>query len=78
MKSGKTKELDIFDSTRRPVKCIKNDKDAMMVSSENHHLLEVGRVYTLIKTIVYNWNTDVFLEEFPGIPFNSVIFEEVK
>ena len=69
--------LNIFDKTERKVRCIRNDKDGMMVSSDNHHLLEVGKEYTLTNTEVHPWYTVITLKEFPGKTFNSVVFNEI-
>lgn len=71
-------ELDIFNDKKRKVLCVRNDKDAMMVGSHNHHLLEIGKEYTVEDIEVHAWHTLVFLKEFPGKSFNSVIFRELK
>lgn len=39
--------------------------------------LEVGKEYTIERTSVDGWSTDVWLEEFSDIRFNSVFFEDV-
>lgn len=39
--------------------------------------LELGKEYTVEKTVVHNWSTDVYLQEVPGIRFNSVFFIDV-
>jgi len=39
--------------------------------------LEIGKEYTVDHTVIHNWNTNVFLKEFPGVIFNSVNFEDV-
>lgn len=41
----------------------------------NKKHLKVGGEYIVKKMIVHNWNTEIFLKEFPGISFNSVQFE---
>ena len=38
--------------------------------------LEVGAVYVVDSTDIGAWRTDVYLKEFPGIGFNSVMFEK--
>ena len=40
--------------------------------------LTVGKVYTVDRTVVDNYHTDVFLQEIPGVAFNSVHFEDAK
>jgi hypothetical protein len=37
--------------------------------------LEVGKTYIIDHTVVGRWHTDVFLEEFPDVAFNSVMFD---
>ena len=39
-------------------------------------MLTVGDYYTLTKLDVHGWHTRVRLSEFPGVWFNSVLFEE--
>ena len=70
-------EIDIYNNRPRKIKCIRNDDDTWGVN-ENNHLLEVDKVYTLKSLEVHNWYTVVYLEEFPGVKFNSVSFEEVE
>ena len=70
-------EFDIYNSSERKVLCICNDEDGMMVSSHNHHLLEIGKEYTVADVEVHSWHTLVWLKEFPGKTFNSVIFNEI-
>ena len=36
--------------------------------------LKVGETYTVLKTIIHGWSTDVYLEEVEGVCFNSVHF----
>jgi hypothetical protein len=38
--------------------------------------LEVGKEYTIEETQVENSYTDVWLQEFPNVQFNSVFFED--
>ncbi len=40
--------------------------------------LKVGETYTVAETDVFGWNTDVYLKEFPGKPFNSVLFKDAE
>jgi hypothetical protein len=40
--------------------------------------LEIGKEYTVEKTHVHQSSTDVFLQEFPDMHFNSVNFVDVK
>ena len=70
-------EFDIRNNNERKVLCIDNYEHGMMASSYNHHLLEVGKEYTVVDVEVHPWHTLVFLKEFPGKSFNSVVFEEI-
>lgn len=40
--------------------------------------LVYGSNYTVAYTDVHNWHTDVFIEGFDGIRFNSVMFEDAE
>jgi len=40
--------------------------------------LVVGEQYTVEKVEIHSWHTNVFLEGYSGIPFNSVQFENVE
>lgn len=70
-------EFNIWDNSERKVLCIRNDKNGMMVSSGNHHLLEVGKEYNVVGVEAHPWYTLVTLKEFPGKTFNSVVFNEI-
>jgi hypothetical protein len=39
--------------------------------------LTVGKEYTIEKTDVSSWHTNVYLQEFPEVSFNSIMFEDV-
>jgi hypothetical protein len=41
------------------------------------HLI-INQVYTVEETFVYEWRTEVALQEFPEITFNSVSFEDYE
>ena len=71
-------EMNIFNNKPRKILCIRNDKDGMMKYCHNHHLLEIGKEYTFSEVIVYPWHTEVYLEEFPKLVFNSVMFKEIE
>lgn len=51
-----------------------NERDGELIRK---HLV-IGKEYTVEKTEVHNWHTDVFLQEVPDIAFNSVSFEDVS
>ena len=70
-------KFDIRNKAERQILCVCNDEDGMMIGSENHHLLEVGKTYTVEDVEIYSWYTLVYLKEFPDKGFNSVMFEEI-
>lgn len=55
---------------------IKNGYDGTMKHAEKH--LKIGSIYTIKKIIIYNWSTEIHLEEFPDEIFNSVSFTDIK
>lgn len=44
--------------------------------TKNLKLLQMGKEYTLVKTSVHDFYTKYYLSEFPGVPFNSVWFDD--
>lgn len=69
--------MDIFDDMPRKIKCIDNYDNTWGISGTGH-LLEVGKEYSLDFLVVHDWYTEVYLEEFDGMAFNSVLFGEVE
>ena len=70
--------LNIYDSSVREVVCVSNKDNEFIACDENSPLLEVGKTYTLVSVTVYDWKTEVEVEEFPDIKFNSSCFNEKK
>jgi hypothetical protein len=42
------------------------------------YYLRVGQTYTVARTVVHDWRTDVHLVEVPDVAFNSVLFTEAN
>ena len=40
--------------------------------------LVLNQIYTIERITIKDWHTDVYLQEFPSIKFNSVLFEDVN
>jgi len=38
--------------------------------------LTIGATYTVERTEVFDWHTNVYLQEVPDVGFNSCLFEE--
>lgn len=70
-------EFNIWNDKERKVRCVNNEDEGIMVCGYNNHLLEVGKLYTVVDVEVHSWHTLVGLEEFPDEYFNSVLFEEI-
>ena len=70
-------KFDIWNHEERNIVCVSKAQHELMVSSENHLLLEVKGIYTVNNVQIYPWYTLVSLKEFPGKTFNSVIFDEI-
>lgn len=68
--------MNIYALKGHKVKC------STLSGGYSHHeevsgkYLEVGKEYTVEKTEVDSWHTDVWLQEFPDVEFNSVFFED--
>ena len=71
------KGFNIQNSEPRKVRCIDVPDDSLASFFPNKDLLVLGKEYNFEKMIVRNWRTEVFLQEFPDIPFNSVQFAEL-
>lgn len=37
-------------------------------------LMKVGDEFTVTKTVIHDWRTELYLDEHPGIAFNTVNF----
>jgi hypothetical protein len=60
------------------VRFVAKNPDSYGISKESAKLLTLNDIYTVDRTEVFSWNTEVYLKEFPGEVFNSVWFTEVK
>jgi hypothetical protein len=54
---------------------ISNGYTSQIKQAKKH--LKVGGQYTVDRTEVSGWHTNVFIKEFPDIAFNSVLFEDI-
>lgn len=68
--------MDIYAKKGTKVKFLNyNGRESDLEYAQRY--LEAGSEYTVDYTIVSGWSTDVVLEEFPCLKFNSVMFEEI-
>ena len=72
----KTKYFDIGNPNPRQVVCTSVQKDVW--GGENGERLELNKVYNLVKLTVHSYHTKCYLEEFPGVGFNSVLFDDIE
>ena len=68
--------MDIWNSTVREVVCVDNVNDKYGWN-KNAELLTIGQEYTVCGIDIHDWHSVVKLAEFPGLKFNSVLFEEI-
>lgn len=70
--------MEIYALRGHKVKCVtltagyKHDQE---IAKRN---LLLNEIYTVDHTDVHNYSTDVYLEEIPGVAFNSVFFDDVN
>ena len=46
------------------------------VDNSDYPVLEKGKKYNAYRCVIHSWHSDVYLEEFNCINFNSVIFDK--
>ena len=69
--------MNIYALKNHKVRC------SSLTNGYDHHkevaqeYLELGKEYTIEATKVHSWHTQVWLQEFPEVMFNSVFFEDV-
>jgi hypothetical protein len=64
--------MNIYALKGYKVKCV----DLNDVNAKKY--LKIGEIYTVRKTIVHKYQTDVYLQEIKGCFFNTVLFEDVS
>lgn len=70
--------MEIYALKGHKVRCIGTDSVYHYLTERAEKYLEVGKEYTVERTTVHSWQTDVELQEFPGVEFNSEIFEDLE
>jgi hypothetical protein len=69
--------MDIRSPKDTKVKFIEQNPSSYYIDKSNAKLLMFNEIYTVDHTEVHSCYTIVFLEEYPGVEFNSVWFEKV-
>lgn len=68
--------MDIFKAKSGDIVICKSDYQNYYGGCEEiKEHLKVGNEYTIEEVDIHSWHTNVYLEGFPGLPFNSVHFE---
>ena len=70
--------MNIRNCSDRKVLCVRNEDNDFFACDSNSPMLEVGKEYTVVDVDIHSWHTEVELEEFPNVKFNSVCFKEVE
>lgn len=74
--------MDIYTNPGKKVFAV--FERGVLQHGHSHEKIEASRYlqpekrYTIEKIDVWDWSSDVYLKEFPGIRFNSVHFENVN
>lgn len=69
--------MNIYALAGHKVKCSVAENGSEHDKQMRAQYLENGKEYTIARTYVEGWSTDVYLKEFEGIRFNSVLFVDV-
>lgn len=72
--------MNIFALKGHRVRCVKNSNastEYIVDTNRSKELLKIGKIYTVEQTYVYNFHTDVRLQELPDYVFNSTYFQDV-
>jgi hypothetical protein len=69
--------MDIYSPKGTKIRFIEQNPSSDYADKNNTKLLTLNEIYTVNYTEVHSCFTIVFLEEFPGVEFNSVWFEKV-
>lgn len=71
-------EFDIFNVMPRQIICTRNEDNKFFGCDKNSPKLTIGKIYNYEYSIIHSSYTEIFLEEFKNIPFNSVCFSEFE
>ena len=72
------KRFAITNANARKVVCVDVPDDSLVAYYPNKDLLKVEKQYNVVKVVVRDWFTIVYLAEFPNIYFNSEQFAELN
>jgi len=72
--------IDSYEDFKSGVKIINSNPDSGYDPDvmQNKKYLKLGETYTVSKVRSGDWHTEIYLEEFPDIPFNSIQFKVCK
>ena len=70
--------MNIYALKGHKIKCVTLIHGWTYLQENAEKYLELGQTYTVEKTEVKRWDTDVYLQEIPNVTFSSVFFEDVS
>ena len=70
--------MNIFAIKGHKIKCVTLSAGYSYHQEIAEKHLEIEKEYTVDKTDVDSYHTDVYLQEIPNVKFNSVFFEDVE
>ena len=70
--------MNIFSMNGHKVKCSTLNTGYESDKEKAKRYLTVGNTYTIDRTVVKNWSTEVYLKEFQMVSFNSIFFEDAE
>lgn len=69
--------MDIYSTPGSKIKFDPKDNGWPYQNEEARKRLEVGSIYTVDRIEVGSWMSYVYIEEYPGYGFNTVLFEDI-
>ena len=72
------KRMNIFALKGHKVRCVTFNAGQDDHQEVAKKYLKIATLYTVEKTIIDKYNTNVCLQEIPDVMFNSVFFEDVE
>lgn len=69
--------MELFTPSGKKVEVATFNAGRLYEKEEVKRFLKKGVHYTVEKTIVHNFSSEVYLKEFPAISFNTVFFKNV-
>lgn len=72
------KTMNIYAKKGDRIKFSFPDNGSEFDKKEAKKYLKLNNIYTVEKTDIGNWHTEIYIKEIPNIFFNSVMFSDIK